>query len=384
MKRWQYITILILSILGIIISIELTHLHLKIIVEPEYQSFCNISDKINCDVVNSSKYSEILFIPISHLGTLTYIFIFILALFSLKGHPLSNLLNTFNLLIFIFCNLYSLFLFYISLFVIKSLCILCCGLYLINLGLLITAIFNIKSYFTLNISCPLKRDTVFAITVITFSVITITSIIIIRGKVIEKEREKSSSLRTQEVVYKDIDISGSFSMGSESAPLTIVEISDFECPFCRKAYLTVKEAIKRYKDKVRLVFKNFPLGTECNPKIRHNMHPNACLAAYAAVCAGEQNRFWDYIDRLMSDELNRDAYIRYASELKLDLEKFINCLDSNTTKQTVARDIETCVKCQIVSVPTVFINGRMIIGAKPLQEYIYIIEEELKKVENKK
>ncbi len=385
MKRWQYITIIITALIGVIISAELTNLHLKVLSEPEYQSFCNISERINCDTVNSSKYSEIFSVPIAHLGFLTYIFIILLAFFSMRGHPLSGLLNTFNLFIFVFCNLYSFILFYISLAIIKSFCILCCGLYIVNLILLVTALFNIKSYFTVSIACPLRGNRAFTISVISLAVFALISSLALRYITIEKKEINSKAASSRkEVVYKDIDISGSFTTGSSSAPVTIVEISDFECPFCRKAFFTVKEAISRYKDKVRFVFKNFPLGTECNPKIRHNMHPNACLAAYASVCAGEQNRFWEYIDRLMSGELGKEAYFRYANELSLDIEKFSSCLESNSVRQSVSRDIETCVKCQIVSVPTVFINGRMIIGAKPLQEYLIAIEEELRKAEANK
>ncbi|MCX7943085.1 MAG: thioredoxin domain-containing protein [Deltaproteobacteria bacterium] len=384
MKRWQYLSIITIAFLGIIISIWLTHLHLKIVSEPEYESFCNISERINCDKVNSSPYSEILSIPIAHLGSLTYLLVIILALFSLKGHPLSNLLSTFNLIIFIFSNLYSFFLLYVSISIIKSLCILCCGLYIVNLALLIIALFNIKSYFTLNIACPLRDNRLFTIAIIAYILLTLTSSLAIRNLVIDKRNQnRPNQSDKKEIIYKDIDISGSFSMGSHSAPVTIVEISDFECPFCRKAYITLKEAIHRYKDKVRLVFKNFPLSSECNPKVKTNMHPNACYAAYAAVCAGEQNKFWDYVDKLMTGELNKDQYVRYANELGLDIDKFTTCLDSNSARQSIARDIETCVKCQIASVPTIFINGRMLIGARQVQEYIIVIEEELRKAERR-
>lgn len=385
MKRWQNITIILIAIIGIIISAELTHMHIAILSNPSYSSFCNISERMNCDAVNSSKYSEIFSIPIAHFGFLTYIFIIILAFFSLRGHPLANLLNTFNLLIFIFCCLYSLILLYISLSIIKSFCIMCCGLYIVNLALLIVSLFNIKNYFTLNLSCPLRGNRTFTIVIITFFIFVITSSFALRTIILNKKEiiKQRQLTQKEEIVYKDIDISGSISAGPQDAAIVVVEISDFECPFCRKAYFVVKEAIKKYKENVRFVFKNFPLGTECNPKIRHNMHPNACMASYAAMCANEQNRFLDYADRLMQGELNRESLIRYASELGLDMKKFESCLNSVTIRQSIARDIESCIKCQIGSVPTVFINGRMLIGAKSLQEYLIVIEEELNKAKKR-
>jgi len=380
MKRWQYVSIIIIALIGVVIAAELTNLHLKVIADPSFDSFCNISDKVNCDKVNSSNYSEILSIPISHLGFLTYLLIIIVAFFSLRGHPLSNLLSTANLFIFVFCNVYSVILLYISLAIIQSFCVLCCGLYIVNLLLLIVAIFNIKDYFTLNIACPLRAHRGFAISVITFVIFALVSTIVLRNITIsEREKSRRTTEERKQIVIKDIDISGSFSFGPENAPVTVVEVTDFECPFCRKAYPIVKDAVSRYKDKIRFVLKNFPLGTECNSMLRADMHPRACKAAYAAVCAGEQNRFFEYADKLMSGELDRDAYIKYAKELDLDLNKFTSCLDSNTTRQSVARDLDSCAKCQIMSVPTVFINGRVVIGAKPLQEYIITIEEELKK-----
>lgn len=381
MKRWQYVAIIITALAGIMISVELTYLHIRAIGNPDYQSFCNISEAINCDKVNSSKYSEILSIPISHLGSLTYILVIILAFSSLRGHPLTNMLSTFNLLIFVLCNLYSLLLFYISLAIIRSFCILCCGLYIVNLLLLIFALPNIRNYFNLSPACPFQKNRVFSIVIATFMIFALISTLWLRNITITGHREAERRIgdKKEEVVYKDIDIAGSFSKGPENAPITIVEISDFECPFCRKAYPAIKEAALKYKDRVRFVFKNFPLGTDCNPRVKVNIHPSACLAAYASVCAGEQGRFWDYIDRLMNGRLDRESILNYAVELRLDQDKFRACLDSDIPRQTVLKDVATCVKCQIVSVPTVFINGRMLIGAKSVQDYLLAIEEEIGK-----
>lgn len=382
MKRWQYIAIIIIALVGIAISADLTYLHIKIIDNPDYQSFCNISEKIDCDSVNSSKYSEILSIPISHLGSLTYILIIILAFSSLRGHPLTNLLSTFNLLIFVFCNLYSLLLFYISLAIIRSLCILCCALYLVNLLLLFFALPNIKDYFTLRRPLyPLRGNKVFSIVIATFMVFALISILWLRNVTIagHREAEKKTGEKREQIVYKDLDISGSFSKGPENAPITLVEITDFDCPFCRKAYPIIKEAALKYKDRVRFVLKFFPLGTDCNPLVKTNMHPRACLAAYAAVCAGEQGRFWDYTDRLMNGRLDRESILNYAVELGLDQDKFKVCLDSDIPRQAVRKDVATCVKCRITGVPTVFINDRALVGVKSLQEYLLVIEEEIDK-----
>src|SRR5688500_52531 len=112
------------------------------------------------------------------------------------------------------------------------------------------------------------------------------------------------------------------SIGSASAPVTLVEFSDFQCPFCQRVAPTLKQVQKTYGDKVRIVWKDFPLT---------QIHPEAFKAGEAAHCAGEQGKFWEYHDRLFANQqaLQPDSLKKYAADAGLDAAKFNACVDTS-------------------------------------------------------
>ena len=119
------------------------------------------------------------------------------------------------------------------------------------------------------------------------------------------------------------------SKGPENAPVTIVEFSDFQCPFCSKAKVTVDEVMKGYGDKVRLVFRHFPLS----------FHQDAPKAAEAAACANDQKKFWEYHDKLFANQgaLEVDDLKKHAADLGLDTARFNECLDSGKKEELSRR-----------------------------------------------
>jgi protein-disulfide isomerase len=170
----------------------------------------------------------------------------------------------------------------------------------------------------------------------------------------------------------DVKVGDSFSKGPESAPITIVEFSDFQCPFCKKAADTVDEVVKKYGNKVRVVFKHYPLP----------FHKFAKKASEAAMCAGEQNanNFWKMHDKMFNnqDALEVSGLKKMAGELKLDQKKFDECLDSAKFASNVEADMNHGQELGVKSTPTFFINGKLLSGAQPLEEFVDLIEEELK------
>jgi protein-disulfide isomerase len=160
--------------------------------------------------------------------------------------------------------------------------------------------------------------------------------------------------------------------------VSIVEFSDFQCPFCVKAYRDLRRLVRSRTD-VNLVFRHYPLDSACNPHLQHSVHPNACLAACAAECASQQGRFWEYHDRLFenNERLEREGLFRYAREAQLDIVAFRSCLDDPATRARVGEDIESGAKLGVTSTPTLFINGRMIEGAleRLYYDYALIIEQ---------
>jgi protein-disulfide isomerase len=159
--------------------------------------------------------------------------------------------------------------------------------------------------------------------------------------------------------------------GPEGAPITIVEFSDFQCPFCSKALASVDEVMKAYDGKVRLVFRHFPL----------EFHKQAPKAAEASMCAADQNKFWEMHDKLFANQqaLMPDDLKKHAAELGLDAARFNECLDSGKHAATVTKDFEEGKKAGVTGTPAFFINGIALSGALPPEEFKSIIDAELKK-----
>ena len=159
--------------------------------------------------------------------------------------------------------------------------------------------------------------------------------------------------------------------GSDNAPITIIEFSDYECPFCTKWHLQVWPLIQaNYGDRVRLVYRDFPLV---------NIHSNATPAAAAANCAREQDKYWEFNEFLFTGEysLNEDAYRSLADELGLEMEAFNECLESKRYNAEVQADLDYAVSIGVQSTPTFFINGLAVVGAQPYDLFEFIIEKEL-------
>jgi protein-disulfide isomerase len=162
--------------------------------------------------------------------------------------------------------------------------------------------------------------------------------------------------------------------GPDDAPITIVEFSDFQCPACGHAFLDLQDVVRRRHD-VRLVFRHFPLDQRCNEGIEHGVHPVACLAACAAVCAAQLGKFWQYHDLLFENQagLTRENLFGFARELGFDMGRFRTCLDAPETLDRVREDVRAGSSLGIQSTPTIFINGRRIPGALDRHYYDYAI-----------
>ena len=171
------------------------------------------------------------------------------------------------------------------------------------------------------------------------------------------------------------------SLGSGDSKVTIVEFSDFQCPFCRIFWRdTFPQLKKEYIDtgKAKFVYRDFPL----------EFHPSAAVSANAAECAGDQGKFWEYHDKVFGEqEKLGEGTISYAikdikkwaGEIGLDSDEFNQCLNAEKYKEEVEKDYNDGVKYGVTGTPTLFINGRKIIGAQPFENFSAIIEEELAK-----
>ena len=199
-------------------------------------------------------------------------------------------------------------------------------------------------------------------------------------KVAEQRRAYVQGLRAQSQVAvllpespalrQAVSADKGFVRGAPSAPVTIVEFSDFQCPFCKAAAATVKQVLDRYPGKVRWVFRDFPI---------EKLHPDAPHAHQAARCAGAEGKFWEYHDLLFerSPRQARADLEAYAAELKLDAARFTQCLDSRRHEAAIAADMEEGSALGVDGTPTFFVNGRRLVGAQPLATFERLVEAEL-------
>jgi protein-disulfide isomerase len=176
--------------------------------------------------------------------------------------------------------------------------------------------------------------------------------------------------RRLEPLRMNVASEGSPSRGPRNAPVTIVEFSDFQCPYCLVFHNTLRQVEETYGDEVRWVYRQFPLTS---------IHPRAYDAALASLCAEEQGRFWEMHDAMFANQhaLERDQLKSTARELGLDGDEFDKCLDLDEYAEEVQADLEAGQALGVQGTPASFINGRFVNGAKPLEEVTAIIDEEL-------
>lgn len=168
-----------------------------------------------------------------------------------------------------------------------------------------------------------------------------------------------------------IPIAGSPSVGPDNAPITLVEFSDFQCPYCAQATPQIESLVKLYPSNVKLVFKQFPL----------DFHPHAELAAEASLAAQKQGKFWPMHDALFAsrDNLTRQNILALAQSNGLDVKRFSADWDSAALRETVARDIEDGNQAGVEGTPTIFINGRKYNGVIDVSFLQPLIDDQLKK-----
>lgn len=180
----------------------------------------------------------------------------------------------------------------------------------------------------------------------------------------------------EEAAAPDTDIKitkDDYIYGSEDAPITIVEFSDFQCPYCSSFHPTLKQIVDEYPDQVRWVYKHFPLSS---------IHPMAQSAAEASECAGEEggnDAFWNFADALYDNQqnLSRDTYVSIATDLGLDVKDFTECIDDRDFQEKVQSDYQRGVAAGVRGTPGSFINGQSVSGAVPYENLKQIIDSML-------
>lgn len=159
-------------------------------------------------------------------------------------------------------------------------------------------------------------------------------------------------------------------LGSKNAKVTMIEFSDFQCPFCSRAHATLQKLVADYNGQVAWVYRHFPLDS---------LHPFARKAAEASECASEQNKFWEYADVLYANQqsFSESYFGQAAGDLGLNTEKFNSCLTSGKYAGKVNDNFQEGVNAGITGTPGIYINGQLIKGALPYENFKQIIDQAL-------
>ena len=193
----------------------------------------------------------------------------------------------------------------------------------------------------------------------------------VRQAYLDSLRAKLPITVTLDAPRVEVAAAGRPTKGPDKASVEIIEFSDFQCPFCEAAFPTVKQVLAKYGDKIRFTYRHYPLPN----------HPNARPAAEAAACAAEQNKFWEYHDRLFTNQSKlAEADLKaHAQAIGLDAASFNSCVDSHKYAKLVEEDLAAGNQVGVNGTPAFFVNGRILSGAQPYDVFRRVIEEELAK-----
>ncbi len=368
-KGVLFFIIAFLADLGFFIAIFLTYIHYQVYNSPDFEVIgCQIGQKFNCKAVALSSYSIFLGAPISVWGSLVYLAISLAAIFiALKGQrgeefdlnnsPLFGILWSLSVVSFATSIAMS----YISHVIIKALCPWCMGLYVISILLMILVIAAQLSY-KVNISNALKS--LFSSAKDNIAFVLLGAIAIFAISAFYPKYWSSASLGLKGPSLKRGEDNGVPWIGAEQPKATLIIFSDYECPYCRRAQRQLSSLLQKYKGKLRLVHRHFPLDNKCNRQIKGKFHEHACFLAAAAVCAEKYGKFWEASSFLYQYDLrnlNRDDLIEeLAKLLKIDPKSLRQCTLRSETYSAIKRDIELGIeKYKIRGTPTFILNGKI-------------------------
>jgi protein-disulfide isomerase/uncharacterized membrane protein len=357
-----------------------------------YTSFCSVSDTVNCDTVVTSSYGTLLGVPVSVWGLAFYAVLLVVARRAASAdEETAGRARADAFALAVFGAFFSLYLLAVSAIVLKTLCLLCLGLYVVA-ALSLLAGWRLAS--PIRRSVELLRERWRALrrrpALATAGAIVVTAIVLVPTWLGAPTRmTRQEVLKSNPAFYDwytglpivEVPTGGGIAQGPKDAPIQLVEFSDFECPHCSRAYATLKDLLPRYSKEVRFVYHHFPISNKCNPSVHIDGHENACAAAIAAECAAKQGKFSAYATQLFANQesLSADDLKQYAQKVSLDLDQFQACLRSPQVAERVRHDAEMGKEVGLRQTPTFFLNGRRIEGNLSFEDWMMALAIELDK-----
>ncbi|MCA9670827.1 MAG: thioredoxin domain-containing protein [Myxococcales bacterium] len=373
-RRALILPVCLLLLVAIGSGIYLTYLYVEVRAAPQgvsVQSFCNVSETVNCVKVAESPWATFIGVPTSVLAFEFYALALLMVILSAGGRIKIVAWDSLLFMMMLVGLPVSAYLAYVSIVLLKSLCLLCTVIYGVNLLLVLLLAIGSKSSLgallrdglgelgqRARTSNKMQAALVALIAVGASQFIWLPPMIPQRPPALGHDAAANDP-------WGNLPRQG-MTIGNPRAKVTIEEFSDFQCPHCRDMHEVMIKVMKAVGGKAKLVHHDYPLDHHCNRLITRLFHPFACEAAFFARCAAKQGKFWRYASILFSrqDSLTRSYLESYARSLKLDEKKLKACVDGSDAKNEVLRDIEEGIRRDIKGTPTFFINGKQITKGK--------------------
>jgi uncharacterized membrane protein/predicted DsbA family dithiol-disulfide isomerase len=374
---YYFFTVVVIALIGFFDSIYLSISHYRVYTDMGYQSFCAISQAINCDTVSQSPYSILFGVSVPVWGVLCYAFFLILQLFAWPKNALRKRVWTLLFLISLGFTVYSLVLAFISTYRIQSYCIMCILSYAVNLLLL---------YFTWIIRNRFQCESIFKAIALDIhylfnyprTIIPITSVFGV-GAVLMLLYFPAYWQMTppdlSEEMNTGVTEDGHPWIGAENPELVIVEFSDYRCFQCKKMHFFLRRIIQQQPDKIRLVHRHFPMDHTINPIVDQPFHTGAARLAIVSIFAAEKDKFWEMNDILFNiDRQTETVNIQdLVQKTDIDFEEMKQVFANRELWLKLQQDIHDGLNYGLTGTPGFIIDNQVYLGQIPpevLRRYI--------------
>ncbi len=367
--RWPWWLALLFCLAGLVLSILLEQIHFKLQTNPTFHSFCAIDRKVNCDIVARSRYAMLFGVPLAAWGIFGYALATVVALWGALRR---------RSLLAVGCALYLAILFTassavlgaISAFLVSAVCILCLGTYAANVLFLVCVLIagrpvGLRAAFAAPLRMLRERTGRALLALAILGALTAT-VLVAYPSYWKAPKDASRPRPVAPNLPHGIEPGGGHFIGAEKPAVTLIEFSDYECPYCRQAHIQLRALLERFPKQLRLVHRHYPLDQSCNSAIKAPMHLNSCFAAMIAECAGRQDRFWQANDYLFAEArtLHSRSNAEIAHDLGLDPAALETCLREEGPR-SVALDVDEGNRLDIQGTPTFFVEGKRYTGTYP-------------------
>lgn len=366
-RRWAWWVMLALCLAGLVLSTLLAQIHFKANTQPDFHSFCGGGTTFNCDSVARTAYSVLLGVPTAWWGLFGYLVAAGLSVAGLRRR--SKVPVGFGLLLFAGFALFSAVLAVISALKIHSFCILCTCTYGINLLLFVLAVVQASTIgLPQALAAPWQAlrerpgkvlTILIALAVVAGGLLAFTPAYWRLGAHQQKWMDLAG-------LKRGVTADGGHTIGADNPEVTVTEFSDYQCPGCKVAHGELRNIVKQFPTRVRVIHRHFPLDQSCNRSIDRPFHGDACRMASLAECAGRAGKFWEANDYLFGHALELESLSNkaIASELGLDPAALETCMQGEGLA-AVKSDIETGIALNLRGTPSFLVDGQLYFGNLP-------------------